>query len=98
MDTYGQCNDVRRFGSCALELCYLAAGRCDLYFEIRVQPWDCAAAALILQEAGGSISSLHGKPLRWNGPLLVAAANTPENLRRLNAIISKHIKKIPYVR
>lgn len=97
MDTYARCNDVRRFGACALELCYLAAGLCDLYFEIRIQAWDCAAATLILQEAGGAVSSLHGKPLCFDGtPMLLAAANTPENLQQLNAIISKHLKRIPY--
>ena len=47
-DVYNKCNDFRRFGSCALELCYLAAGKCDLYFEIRVFPWDYAASYLIL--------------------------------------------------
>lgn len=96
MDAYMRCNDVRRFGACAVELCYLALGLCDLFFEIRVQPWDCAAATLILQEAGGAVSGLNGTPLRWNGPLLVAAANTQDNLDELNVIISKHIKSIPY--
>lgn len=97
MDTYARCNDVRRFGACALELCYLAAGLCDLYFEIRVQPWDCAAATLILKEAGGDVSGLHGKALTWEGPMLVAAANNAGNLQELNHIISKHLKQLPYV-
>ena len=97
METYMLCNDLRRFGACAVELCYLALGLCDLFFEIRVQPWDCAAATLILQEAGGAVSGLNGTPLRWNGPLLLAAANTQDNLNELNVIISKHIKSIPYV-
>lgn len=96
METYGRCNDVRRFGACALELCYLACGQCDLYFELRVQPWDCAAAILILQEAGGCASGLHGAAFTWDGPMLVAAANNSENLSQLNSIISKHLKKIPY--
>lgn len=96
MEAYMLCNDLRRFGACAVELCYLALGLCDLFFEIRVQPWDCAAATLILQEAGGAVSSLNGTPLRWDGPLLLAAANTQDNLNELNTIISKHIKSIPY--
>ena len=97
MDAYARCNDVRRFGGCALELCYLAAGLCDLYFELRVQPWDCAAALLILHEAGGFASGLGGAPLSWqNGPMLVAGANSAQNLATLNTIIGKHLKKLPY--
>ena len=96
MDAYGQCNDFRRFGACAIELCYLALGRIDLFFEIRVQPWDCAAGSLILTEAGGAITGLHGAPLRWDGPMLLVGANNTENLSRLNGIVSKHLKKIPY--
>ncbi len=47
LDAYMQCNDVRRFGAAALELCYLAEGRCELYFEIRIFPWDYAAGLIL---------------------------------------------------
>lgn len=50
--------DVRRPGSAALDLCYLAAGRMDGFWEFGLQPWDIAAGSLILREAGGMISSM----------------------------------------
>jgi myo-inositol-1(or 4)-monophosphatase len=51
---------VRRPGSAALDLCYVAAGRVDAFFEIGLSPWDVAAGALIIREAGGRISDFHG--------------------------------------
>lgn len=96
MDAYSQCNDVRRFGSCALELCYLAEGKCDLYFEFRVFPWDYAGAHLILKEAGGSIGGLTGEPLTFDRATPVIAANTPDNFSTLLSIAQKHIPEIPY--
>jgi Archaeal fructose-1,6-bisphosphatase and related enzymes of inositol monophosphatase family len=51
---------VRRLGSAALDLCYVAAGRLDAYFELSIHPWDIAAAALIVQEAGGIVRDIHG--------------------------------------
>lgn len=95
-DAYYRCNDIRRFGSCALELCYLAAGMCDLYFEIRVFPWDFAAAYLILKEAGGVITTLHGNNVYFDKPLLLVAANNRENHSKLSAIVSKYISEVPY--
>jgi len=50
--------DVRRPGSAALDLCYLACGRMDGFWEFGLQPWDIAAGSLILREAGGMISSM----------------------------------------
>lgn len=50
--------DCRRPGSAALDLCYLAAGRLDGFWEFGLQPWDIAAGSLILREAGGLISSM----------------------------------------
>ncbi len=50
--------DIRRPGSAALDLCYLAAGRMDGFWEFGLQPWDTAAGSLILREAGGMISSM----------------------------------------
>lgn len=95
-ETYQRCNDIRRFGSCALELCYLASGFCDLYFEMRVFPWDFAAAQLILKEAGGVISTLHRQEVYFDKPILLTAANNAENHKVLSSIVSKHIKQIPF--
>lgn len=54
---------IRRFGSAALDLCYLAAGRFDAFWELGLQPWDIAAGALIVQEAGGHLTDLNGAEL-----------------------------------
>ena len=60
---FGQCQDVRRLGSAALELAYTACGRQDGYFEIYLNPWDYAAGMLLVQEAGGMVTDFTGKPL-----------------------------------
>lgn len=51
---------VRRAGAAALDLCYVAAGRLDAFFEIGLAPWDLAAGSLIIREAGGMVSGLDG--------------------------------------
>ncbi|MCC8175153.1 MAG: inositol monophosphatase [Bacteroidales bacterium] len=91
LDVFNQCNDLRRFGAAAPELCYLAMGRVDLYFEYLLSPWDFAAASLILQEAGGIITTLKGQPTDPLSPSGILAANTRKNLQRLLTIIHKHL-------
>ncbi len=59
---------VRRAGSAALDLCYVAAGRFEGYWELLLRPWDMAAGALIVREAGGTVTSLDGTPWRLDGP------------------------------
>ena len=95
-DAYLKCNDIRRFGSCALELCYIAAGMCDLYFEIRVFPWDYAAGMLILQEAGGILTGLNYEKPNYAKPTALIGANSSENYNILNSIINKYLKILPY--
>lgn len=53
---------IRRPGSAALDLCYLAAGRFDGFWELKLQPWDVAAGALMVMEAGGKITDFSGQP------------------------------------
>lgn len=53
---------IRRLGSAALDLCYVAAGRLDGFWEERLRPWDVAAAGLIVAEAGGRVTGLDGAP------------------------------------
>jgi myo-inositol-1(or 4)-monophosphatase len=55
---------VRRLGSAALDLCYVAAGRMDGFWEAQLNPWDTRAGALIVQEAGGRVTGMDGLP--WN--------------------------------
>ncbi len=92
MDTFQQCNDIRRFGACAPELCYLAVGFCELYFEYLLSVWDYAAASLILTEAGGYISDLDGQPLTFKNHSGVLAANSKESLDKLVSIVKKYKK------
>jgi myo-inositol-1(or 4)-monophosphatase len=58
---YGNFLSVRNFGSAALTVCYLAEGKLDAYFSMRISAWDIAAAKLILEEAGGKFTKLDGK-------------------------------------
>ena len=90
LDAFGKCNDIRRFGACAPELCYLAMGRCELYFEYLLSPWDFAAASLILTEAGGIITSLEGDALCLTAPSGVVAANNRESHLQLLEIVKEH--------
>lgn len=69
--------DIRRAASAALDLCYIAAGRVDCYFECLLSPWDYAAGALIVTEAGGVATDLEGKPLRVDCKCSLAAGNAP---------------------
>jgi myo-inositol-1(or 4)-monophosphatase len=65
----GVAEDVRRTGSAALDLAYVAAGRSDGYFEAGVQVWDVAAGVLLVREAGGRVTDFRGAAL---GPLHIA--------------------------
>jgi myo-inositol-1(or 4)-monophosphatase len=56
----GQARAVRRLGSAALDLCYVAAGRFDGFWEQSLKPWDVAAGALIVEEAGGRVTGMDG--------------------------------------
>ena len=64
--------DIRRYGSSALDLCSLAAGRVDAYYELGLNPWDHAAGALIAAEAGALLSGLPGRA--FADPMAIAAA------------------------
>lgn len=80
------CRSLRRLGSCALNLCYVAAGRLDGYWARSVRAWDVAAGALIVEEAGGVIGPLEGERLDvWN-PRFCAAA-TIDLQRQVLAIV-----------
>lgn len=91
VDAFKQINDIRRFGAAAQEICYLAMGRVELFFEYRISPWDFAAASLILTEAGGMLTDLQGKPLTCTEPTGVVAANLPANHQAMLEITKNHL-------
>lgn len=72
---FSQCLDIRRSGSAALDLCSVAAGRADLYFELQTSPWDFAAGKLIVEEAGGVVTSLEGEKLTFDKKTSIIAKN-----------------------
>ena len=80
----------RREGAAALDLCALACGRLDGFFEFNLKPWDIAAGALIVQEAGGIVTDMQGNE-SWLESGDVVAAN-PKVLAQLLQIIAPHIK------
>lgn len=77
MQRFGQmlaCSQgVRRLGSAALNLCYLAAGRFDGLWSEQLNPWDTAAASLIVSEAGGVLSTFANIPFKLDSPNVVAS-------------------------
>lgn len=89
-EAFVQINDVRRFGAAAPELCYLAMGRTELYFELLLSPWDFAAASLVVEEAGGCLCRPDGEPLNFTKPSGVVAANSALNLALMSEITKKH--------
>ncbi|MCK9392369.1 MAG: inositol monophosphatase [Syntrophales bacterium] len=64
---------IRRAGSAALDLAYVAAGRFDGFWELKLSPWDTAAGCLLVQEAGGVITDLHGEAFTLAAPHVVAS-------------------------
>ena len=64
---------IRRMGSAALDLCYTACGRFDAFWELKLRPWDVAAAGLIVEEAGGMITDFRGAPFSVYGQETLAS-------------------------
>lgn len=60
VDLLPRVRDIRRFGSAALDLCYVAEGLVDAYYEVGLHPWDLAAGAVIASEAGATVGDLRG--------------------------------------
>lgn len=76
MELFKQFTDVtqgvRRLGAAAIDLCYVAAGKVDGFWEFDLQPWDTAAGILIVQEAGGTITKMDGSKYSINQQQLLA--------------------------
>ncbi|MFO7761122.1 MAG: inositol monophosphatase family protein [Desulfobia sp.] len=64
---------IRRAGAAAIDLCYVAAGRLDGFWEQGLKPWDTAAGSIIVQEAGGIITDYTGNPYRPSGTSILAS-------------------------
>lgn len=84
---------VRRLGSAAIDLCYVAAGRIDGYWEISLSPWDLAAGGLIVQEAGGKMSGAYGEKNFLQPPSSALAAN-PSLHRQMVEVLLQGKKQI----
>ena len=69
----GRARAVRRLGSAALDLCYVAAGRFDAFWELQLHPWDMAAGALIVSEAGGRVTNYFNQPIDLFGGQIVVS-------------------------
>lgn len=67
--------DIRRSGSAAYDICMIACGRCEVFFEKALQPWDIAAGTLILKEAGGVALNYEGNEISFSCPNDVVFAN-----------------------
>ena len=87
---------VRRDGSAALDLASVATGRFDGFWEFGLKPWDTAAGALLVQEAGGSVSDFHGKAYQLGGPVVLATNGLiHEEMRQTALDISQRDPKAP---
>jgi myo-inositol-1(or 4)-monophosphatase len=64
---------VRRDGSAALDMCYVACGRFDGFWELGLNPWDTAAGRLIIEEAGGRVTKFDGRPFNIYEPEVLAS-------------------------
>lgn len=64
---------IRRLGSAALDLCYVAAGRFDGFWEVHLQPWDMAAGVLLVEEAGGRVTDFAGRQVNIHGQRVLAS-------------------------
>ncbi len=68
----GRAQAVRRLGSAAIDLCYVAAGRLDGFWESDLRPWDIAGGALVVAEAGGRVTTMQGAPFTSRGRHVLA--------------------------
>ncbi len=91
-DFVSRARAVRRLGSAALDLCYVAAGRFDGFWEQRLQPWDMAAGALLIEEAGGRVTDMHGSTFSSRtGSIIASNGRIHDEMEGI--ILSRHSKK-----
>ena len=86
-----QIQGIRRGGSAAIDLCYVACGRFDGYYEMKLSPWDKAGGMMIVEEAGGRLTDFSGAPLTLAGSQNLAT-NALIHAEMLAAL--KHFKNL----
>jgi len=84
---FPHCSDMRRAGSAALDLAYVAAGRIDGFWEFGLSDWDTAAGALLVKEAGGMVSDLNGNPNYQDSDSILAA--NPKAFKAMLQVINQ---------
>jgi len=85
---------VRRDGSAALDLCSVAAGRFEAFWEFRLNSWDTAAGILLVREAGGTVTDLAGRTYVAGGPAMLASnVLVHEEMRQVVSSISERVAK-----
>jgi myo-inositol-1(or 4)-monophosphatase len=82
---------VRRLGSAALDLCYVAAGRFEGFWEVQIQSYDIAAGALIVEEAGGKVTNVRGGPDFLTPPCSILATNGKIHQAMLDVLEKKNL-------
>jgi len=81
-------SDLRRAGSAALDLAYVACGRCEGFFEIGLSPWDMAAGSILVQEAGGIVTDFAG------GPEFLSTGNIVAGNHVLHGMLLNEVRKV----
>jgi myo-inositol-1(or 4)-monophosphatase len=89
---------IRRTGSAALDLAYVAAGRFDGFFEFGLKPWDIGAGSLLVREAGGQMSQIDGQPFDvMRGDVLASAPGLADELQRECHLFLQELGRLPRV-
>lgn len=84
------CGDIRRSGSAVLDLCNVACGRCDGFYEEQLSPWDYTAAGLIVMEAGGKLTTGKGAPVGYEEKTSVLAG-APQVQEKILSLLSSNL-------
>lgn len=88
-DLFVNCNDIRRSGSAAFDLCCLACGRIDGFVERNLKPWDYAAGCAIVSEAGGKVTSMSGGRVTFDRNCDILASNG-KNYNEIFELVKQH--------
>tara|TARA_B100001287_G_scaffold44070_1_gene33199 strand:- start:3677 stop:4480 length:804 start_codon:yes stop_codon:yes gene_type:complete len=87
-DFYSKSQGVRRLGAAALDLCFVAMGRFEVFYEFNLKPWDICAGSIIAEEAGAKVTDWDGSQYPYNGERIIAS-NTAVHEEALN-VLSNH--------